>query len=97
MASVEFSATVPDDLDRIFDHLARWDVANAPERIAEILKAFRILESNPLIGRPTRDGKRELVIGRDARGSVAEYRYRAAGDVVVILHIRSQREAGYKD
>jgi hypothetical protein len=39
---------------------------------------------------------RELVIGRDARGYVALYRYAPEIDTVFVLAIRSQREAGYR-
>jgi toxin ParE1/3/4 len=48
------------------------------------------------IGRPVKGGKRELVIGREARGYVALYRFVAALDTVFIPAIRSQRESGYK-
>lgn len=97
MASVELADSVFDDFDRIFDHLAQWDIERAPQRIADIRDALAILESNPLIGRKAQGGKRELVIGRDSRGYVALYRYLPRADVVVVLHIRSQREAGFKD
>ena len=96
MAHVEIAPEVADDLDRIFDHLARHDPANAPARIAEIIDAISVLESNPLIGRPARRNKRELVIGRQAHGYVAFYRYVPAIDTVFILALRSQREAGYR-
>ncbi len=39
--------------------------------------------------------KRELVIGRRAKGYVALYRYVEPIDTVFVLAIRSQREAGY--
>ena len=57
--------------------------------------AIDVLADNPLIGRELEHGKRELVIGRDAHGYVALYRYVEAMDTVVILAIRAQREAGY--
>ena len=66
------------------------------KRIAEILQAVQILVNNPLMGRPVRGGKRELVIGRGARGYVALYRYVPKIDTVFLLAVRSQREAGYK-
>jgi toxin ParE1/3/4 len=95
MPVVELAAGVLDDFDRIFDHLAKWDVQAAPSRIAEIRKALDILCTSPMIGRPVRGGKRELVIGRGARGYVAQYRYLEGTELVVVLHIRSQREAGF--
>ena len=95
MARVELSAEVGDDLDRIFDHLMRHNVPDAPARIEDIMLAIEILERNPLIGRPVDAEMRELVIGRDARGYVARYRYIAQLDTVFVLAIRSQKEAGY--
>jgi len=86
---------VGDDLDRIFDHLARYDVDNVPSRIREIIQAIAVLEQNPLIGRPVHEDKSELVIGRRSRGYVALYRYVAKIDTVFVLALRSQREAGY--
>jgi toxin ParE1/3/4 len=96
MARIEIEPGVHSDFDRIFDHLAQYDVANAAERIREIVDAISVLETNPLIGRPVRSNARELIIGRRARGYVALYRYVPEIDTVFVLALRSQREAGYK-
>jgi len=96
MSRVELAPEVSDDFDRILDHLAGHDVENAPSRIREIIQAFNVLETNPLIGRPAPGEKRELIIGRRSRGYVALYRYVPEIDTVFILAVRSQREAGYK-
>jgi plasmid stabilization system protein ParE len=96
MPRVDVAPEVGDDFDRILDHLSRHGVGNAPARIREIIQAFDVLETNPLIGRPAPEGMRELVIGRRSRGYVALYRYVAEIDIVFILAIRSQREAGYR-
>ena len=96
MASrVEFAPEVAGDLDRILDHLLQHQAVEAPSRIADIIKAFDVLEPNPLIGRPVGAGFNELVIGRRARGYVALYRYVAEIDTVFVLAIREQKEAGY--
>ena len=95
MSRIEFAPEVGEDFDRIFDHLAEFDVASTPLRIGEIIQAIAVLEQNPLIGRPVPDDKRELVIGRDARGYVALYRYVGEIDTVFVLAVRGQREAGY--
>jgi plasmid stabilization system protein ParE len=58
------------------------------------MRAFDVLERNPLIGRPARADLRELVIGRSARGYVALYRYAAELDAEFVLAIRGQKEAG---
>ena len=95
MARVELAPEVLDDFERFLDHMERFEVADAPMRIGELVQAIQILTHSPLIGRPVRGGKRELVIGRDARGYVALYRFVAGIDTVFVLAIRSQREAGY--
>ncbi|MEA2743184.1 MAG: hypothetical protein QOG73_1828 [Acetobacteraceae bacterium] len=96
MAHVELAPEVLDDFDRFFDHMARFEVEDAPARIAEIVQAMQILTHSPLIGRPVKSGRRELVIGRDSYGYVALYRFVARIDTVFVLAIRSQRESGYE-
>ncbi len=96
MARIELAAEVLGDLDRIFDHIAQSDLASAPERVDTIVQAIQILASSPLIGRPVRGGRRELVIGRGSAGYVALYQYLAPIDTVFVLALRSQREAGFK-
>ena len=61
-----------------------------------IESAIQILTHSPQIGRPVKDGKRELIIGRAKRGYVALYRYVAAIDTVFVLAVRAQREDGFK-
>ena len=95
MSRVELAPEVGDDFDRILDHLARYEVEEPASRIREIVEAINVLESNPLIGRPARDGKRELVIGRRSHGYLALYRYVAELDTVFVLAVRSQKEAGF--
>ena len=94
MTRVEIAPEVFDDFDRFLDHIAQFDVGSAPQRIAEIVEAVHVLGTSPRIGRPVKGGMRELVIGRDARGSVALYQYAAQIDTVFLLAVRSQREAG---
>ena len=95
MSRIELAPEVGEDLDRIFDYLAQYDVADAPGHIQDIIQAISVLEHNPLIGRLVMDDMRELVIGRRTRGYVALYRYIAEMDAVFVLALRSQREAGY--
>ena len=96
MARVELAPEVFDDFDRSFDHLARFEAEDVPERIGEIVQGVQILARNPLIGRKVRGGKRELVIGQGSRGYVALYRFVPDLDTVFVLAVRSQRESGYK-
>lgn len=95
MATIELAPEVGDDIERILDHLAEYQVEDAPARIQEIIQAIAVLEQNPLIGRPAEADKRELIIGRRSRGYVALYRYVSDMDTVFVLALRSQREAGY--
>jgi toxin ParE1/3/4 len=96
MTRIEIAPEVFDDFDRFFDHIATFDLGGAPERVAQIMQALQVLATSPQIGRPVRDGKQELILGRGSRGYVALYRYVAPIDTVFVLAMRSQRESGYK-
>jgi plasmid stabilization system protein ParE len=96
VARVELAPEVLDDFERFLSHLAAFEVDDAPARIAEIVSAIQILTHSPLIGRPVKAGRRELVIGRGSRGYIALYRFVASIDTVFVLAIRSQRELGYQ-
>lgn len=96
MAQIELVPEVLDDFDRILDHLERFDVEDMAARIEEIMQAVQILTHSPLIGRPVKGGKRELVIGRGSRRFVALYHFVREVDTVFVLAVRSQREAGFK-
>lgn len=94
MARIELAPELADDFDRILAHLSQYQVENPGDRIAGIIDAINALEHNPLIGRPTLNNKRELVIGRESGGYIALYRYIVELDTVFVLAIRHQREAG---
>lgn len=70
---------------------------NAAARIDDIVHAIDVLAHSPLIGKPAAHGKRELIIGRRSHGYVALYRYLEQADIVFVLAVRSQREAGYSN
>jgi toxin ParE1/3/4 len=95
MARIEFAPAVADDIDRIIDHLLQHDIRDAAARVHDIVRAVDVLEHNPLIGRPVEGDKRELVIGRRARGHIALYVYVEEIDTVFVLALRSRTEAGY--
>src|SRR5258706_2276079 len=97
MPRIELAPEVLDDFDRFFEHLKQFDVDDAPQRIAQIVAAIQILADHPLIGRPTKSGRRELVIGRGSGGYLALYQFLPELDTVVILAVRSQREAGFDE
>jgi plasmid stabilization system protein ParE len=97
VASVELLPRIQDDFDRILNHLLEHSIHNALQRIAEIVGAIDVLQSNPHIGRIASGDTRELIIGQRAHGYVALYKYIEPLDTVFVLAIRSQREAGYDD
>ena len=96
MARIELAPAVLEDIDRFVEHLVRHKAVDISERINEIIQAIQVLTHSPLIGRPVRHGKRELVIGKGVRGYVALYRYLAEIDTVFILALRAQRESSFR-
>lgn len=97
VTTIEIAERVTEDLTRILEHLVQYKVENPENRVGAIIAGIRVLKENPLIGRAISGDARELVIGRDRRGYVALYDYDRASDRVLVLAIRSQREAGYAD
>jgi len=95
MARIELAPAALEDFDRFVRYLQSFGSSDPAGQIADILGEIEILQRNPLIGRPVRDGHRELVIGRGAHGYVALYRFEPAIDTVLILGVRSQRELGF--
>ena len=96
MARVVLAEELHDDFKRILAHLSELGEQVSLSRIAEIVAAFDVLETSPLIGRPVEHGRRELVIGTGRGGSIALYQYVSELDVVFVLAVRAQREAGYR-
>ena len=60
MARVELLPSVSEDLRRIISHLEQHEAGQIQERLGEIVSASDVLTDNPLIGRPTGEGLREL-------------------------------------
>ena len=96
MSRIEVAREVREDVDRILEHLEKFEVEEPSARIDDIVQGISVLEHNPLIGRLVRNDLRELIIGRGAHGYVALYRYVPKVDTVFWLAIRNQREAGYR-
>lgn len=95
MSRIELAPEVADDFDRILDHLGQYQVENPGARIREIIEAINVLGHSPMLGRPAQHDKHELVSGHRSHGYVALYRYIVEVDIVFVLAVRSQREAGY--
>jgi hypothetical protein len=56
-----------------------------------------VLEAHPLMGRPGKDGLRELVISHGRNAYLALYRWDPMKERVTVLGIRGAREAGYSE
>ena len=97
MARVEVSERALADLERLFDFIASDNPRRAREQVLSVRRAFELLSDHPLLGRPAEDGRRELVLSRGRYGYVAKCRWLPAADVVLILAVRHQLEAGYSE
>ena len=95
MARLIYAAQALTDLERLTDFLLESDPVAAVGTIDLITEAVSVLHRHPLIGRPAESDLRELVISRGRSGYLALYSYEADQDLVLILSIRHQREAGY--
>ena len=89
------SVDAAQELEELVDFLRTHQAEYAVETIDLILNALNILEQHPHIGRLVQNQLRELIISRGKTGYVALYEYDEAADVVLVLAIRHQREAGY--
>lgn len=97
MAQVIYSAEALADLERVGEFLLEQAPESAPQALARVTDAVVILADHPLIGRRAEGELRELVISHGNSGYLALYRFDPVRDVVRLLRIRHQREAGYRD
>jgi len=95
VALVVVTSNAVSDLERLRSVLVDSDPAAANQTIELILAGISVIADHPLIGRPVESNYRELVISRGRSGHIALYRYHETRDVVLVLAIRHQREAGY--
>jgi len=92
-----FAPRALDDLDRLTDFLLEQSPQSAAATTPIIISGLQALKLHPLLGRTAEQGLRELLISRGRTGYVALYQYDAATDTVVVLAVRRQREAGFRD
>jgi plasmid stabilization system protein ParE len=97
MARVQITVRALADLERLFDFLAEHNPKSARERMLSVRRALELLADHPLLGRQAEDGRRELMLSRGRFGYVAKYRWVPAEDVILILAVRHQLEAGYNE
>ena len=95
MAEVVYSRHAFADLERLADFLIKNAPRAAVTAIDVIRDGIEILERHPFVGRPCEERLRELLISYGKSGYVALYSYEQSQDVVLVLAIRHQREAGY--
>ena len=95
MALVVYSDRALDDFERPVDFLLESSAPSAASVAALVADAISVLERHPRIGRPAEQGLYELVISHGKTGYAALYRYLEAADIVLVLAIRHQREAGH--
>jgi plasmid stabilization system protein ParE len=95
LAQVIYSDEAFADFERIIEFLLETSPSSASDIVASIQSAILILAEHPLIGRKRDLYRRELVISQGRLGYVAMYRYDLAYDVVRVLRLRHQREAGF--
>lgn len=86
------------DLERIFDFNFERDPATALDHLAKVRTAVLILDEHPEIGRPAQAGSplRELIVSHGKSGYVVLYVRSPAENLVRVLAVRHQREAGYR-
>lgn len=95
------------DLERIFDFNFERDAVTALDHIDKIRSAILILDAHPEIGRLIARGGgairnrprvslRELVISHGRSGYVALYEHSPVEQMIRVVAIRHQREAGYR-
>ena len=95
MATVEITHRALADLERLFDFIAAENPQKARDQILSVRKAFELLGDHPLLGRTAEDGRRDLILSRGRYGYIAKYRWFPAEDIVLVLAVRHQLEAGY--
>ncbi len=96
MSQVKFALAALNDLARLREFLRPKNSAAAKRAAVAITEAVQLLGQHPQIGRPAEEMDieyRELLIDFGDSGYVALYRYE--GDLVTVLSLRHQKEAGY--
>jgi plasmid stabilization system protein ParE len=97
VARVIYTPAALHDLERLVEFLLEDDPPAAIDTIELVSSALEMLGKHPLLGRATQERLRELVISRGKSGYLALYHYEAQNDLILVLGVRHQREAGYSD
>lgn len=97
MARVEITERAFADLERLFEFIAAHNPSRARAQLFSVRRALELLADHPLMGRLAEEGRRELVLSRGRHGYIAKYRWLPNDEIVLILAVRHQLEAGYSD
>lgn len=95
MATVEITRRALADIERLFEFIGAENPQRAREQIVSVRKAFELLADHPLLGRGAEQGRRELILSRGRYGYIAKYRWLPTENIVLILAVRHQLDAGY--
>lgn len=95
---IVFDGGALSDLERIWEFNFARDPATALVHIEAIQEGVEVLETHPLIGRRIRTSSRlrELIISHGKTGYVALYEYQPQVNLIRVVALRHQREAGYR-
>jgi len=77
--------------------LPKKTAVRARKQVLSVRRALELLADHSLLGREAEEGRRELILSRGRFGYIAKYRWLPAEDVVLILAIKHQRDAGYSE
>lgn len=97
MARVEITEHAFSDLQRLFDFIVAESPQRARTQIRSVRQALELLSDHPLLGRAAEEGHRELILSHGKYGYIAKYLWLPNEDVVLILTVRHQLEAGYTE
>lgn len=97
MAKLIYTDEALADMERLTDFLLESDPLAAVQTADLIIEGVNVLRRHPLIGRSVEGGFRELLISRGKSGYAALYDFDSRADVILILGIRHQREAGHQE
>jgi plasmid stabilization system protein ParE len=94
MSRLKLSARAVQDMQRLFEFLAQYDLDVAHRGNDAIYAALRSLSHQPNSGAPLeeRRGVRKLVVDFGASGYLIFHRYRPSVDTVDVLTILHQKE-----
>lgn len=95
MAKLSYSERALLDLLRLSEFAVESGEEDARRIVELIITAVAMLADHPAIGRVVDGYLSELIISRDRTGYVALYRFDEDENVVRILAVRHQREAGF--